>query len=305
MPRYPQTILATCVIPWDEHEQLIEEVFRREIRYLHGQGFDHLYIFGTAGEGYAVDTPHFREIVTVFREETQTAGIEAQVGVMGFSTATVIERLQIAYDAGFRTFQISLPAWRGLNDAELLTYFQDVCGTFPDCSFLHYNLLTAYRTLNAADYVRLVEQMPNLVATKNTGIDAGGLIDLIQQTPELQHFLGEMNFAHGALLGECSLLPSISHAQPDKMKALFAAGQQRDVARLFELQHELRLFTRTVLGPLLAQRRIDGAYDKLLLRLSGFEEMPLRLLSPYQGFSEAEYDACRQRFETFLNKENI
>lgn len=304
MPRYPQTILATCVIPWNAQEQLMEEVFRREVRYLHKQGFDHLYIFGTAGEGYAVDTPRFREVVTVFREETQAADIETQVGIMGMSTATVIERLRIAYDIGFRTFQISLPAWRGLNDTELLTYFQDVCGTFPDCSFLHYNLLTAYRTLNTADYVRLADAVPNLVATKNTGFDAGGLIDLIPQTPALQHFLGEMNFAHGSLVGECSLLPSISLAQPEKLKALFAAGQQRDTARLFSLQHELRLFTRTVLGPLLAQRRIDGAYDKLLLRLSGFEGMPLRLLSPYQGFSEAEYDACQQRFDQFRTKEN-
>jgi hypothetical protein len=49
-----------------------------------------------------------------------------------------------------------------------------------------------------------------------------------------------------------------------------------------------------VLGPLLAEERIDGAYDKMLARLGGFEEMPLRLLSPYQGFTEEQYQACKR-----------
>lgn len=298
--RYPRTILATCVVPWDEQEKLLEAVFRDEIRYLQGLGLDHLYIFGTAGEGYAVDTPRFREVVAVFADETQGKPIQTQVGVIGLSTANVIERIRIAYEAGFRTFQISLPAWRGLNDVELRRYFDDVCGAFPDCNFLHYNLGSAYRTLTADDYRVLVDRVPNLVATKNTFVDAGNLIDLIQNVPELQHFLGESNYPHGCMTGTCSLLPSISLALPGMTRALYDAGQAGDVQRLFELQHQIRLFTRQVLGPLLRQRRIDGAYDKLLLRLSGFEAMPLRLLSPYQGFDEDDYQACKQRLDAYL-----
>jgi len=51
-----------------------------------------------------------------------------------------------------------------------------------------------------------------------------------------------------------------------------------------------------VFGPGLAQERIDGAYDKMIVRMAGLERMPLRLLSPYQGFSEAEYQECRRVF---------
>jgi len=32
--RYPACILATCCVPWNEHGNLAEEVFRREIRNL-------------------------------------------------------------------------------------------------------------------------------------------------------------------------------------------------------------------------------------------------------------------------------
>ena len=41
---------------------------------------------------------------------------------------------------------------------------------------------------------------------------------------------------------------------------------------------------------------MDGAYDKILKRLGGLEEMPLRLLSPYQGFTEEDYATTRRRF---------
>jgi hypothetical protein len=33
------------------------------------------------------------------------------------------------------------------------------------------------------------------------------------------------------------------------------------------------------------------------MRLGGFEEMPLRLLSPYQGFDEAQYQSCKRIFQ--------
>ena len=70
MARYPQAILVSCEIPWDEDERLLEEVFRREVRTVL-QDFNHLYVFGTAGEGYAVDTMRFQRIVQVFHEETR------------------------------------------------------------------------------------------------------------------------------------------------------------------------------------------------------------------------------------------
>ena len=169
MPRYPQAILVSCEAPWDEKEQLCEEIFRREVRMVLEQ-FNHLYIFGTAGEGYAVDTARFQQIVRVFHEETRGADVHPMVGVIALSTANVIERVAFAYETGFRVFQIALPAWGALNDREVMTFFQDVCGAFPAAQFLHYNLPRAKRLLTGADYRRLIDAVPNLVATKNTGL---------------------------------------------------------------------------------------------------------------------------------------
>ncbi len=150
--------------------------------------------------------------------------------------------------------------------------------------------------LTGSDYARILEQVPNLVATKNTGGGLAKATDLLSQAPELQHFLGEEGYGHGALIGECSLLSSMGPMTPHKAWELFRAGIDRDVGRIVALQHGFHQLVTTVLGPLLIDRRIDGAYDKIIVRLGGLEEMPLRLLSPYQGFSEEEYQRCRDRF---------
>jgi dihydrodipicolinate synthase/N-acetylneuraminate lyase len=297
MPRYPQTVLVSCEIPWDEREQLIEEVFRREVRMVLEMGFNHLYIFGTAGEGYAVDTARFRQIVQIFAEETRHDDVYPQVGVIGLSTANIVERIAVAHDAGFRTFQISLPSWGVLNDVELLTFFKDVCGAFADSRFLHYNLPRAKRLLSGADYRRVADAVPNLAATKNTGGGAQRAADLMRHAPDLQHFFGEDNFTHGCMFGECSLLASLGPLAPRKTWQYFAAGRDGRLDELLTLHHGFLSLLGDVFGPLLALERIDGAYDKLIMRLGGLEQMPLRMLSPYQGLGEEEYQAAKRVFE--------
>ncbi|MCW5849119.1 MAG: dihydrodipicolinate synthase family protein [Anaerolineae bacterium] len=297
MPRYPQAILISCEAPWDERGNLLEDVFRQQVRHDLDLGFNHVYIFGTAGEGYAVDTPRFQQLTRLFREETAHPDVYPMVGVIGLSTPTIVERIAFAYDVGFRVFQISLPSWGALNDTEVLTFFRDVCGAFPDAQFLHYNLPRTKRVLTGKDYRRVIDEVPNLVATKNTGGGLDRAYDLMTHAPELQHFFGETNFPHGCMFGECSLLSSFGPMIPHKTRALFKAGLARDVETMFRLQHDIYVMTAEVLGPVLTEARIDGAYDKMIVRLAGLEAMPIRLLSPYQGFSEEQYQAVKQVFQ--------
>jgi dihydrodipicolinate synthase/N-acetylneuraminate lyase len=289
--RYHQAILLSCEIPWDEKEELIENVFREEIREAIAKGFANIYVFGTAGEGYAVDTRRFQQIVEIFREETTGPGLFPQVGVIGLSTANVVERLTFAYDQGFRTFQISLPSWGALNDHEVLRFFRDVCGAFPDAKFLHYNLPRTKRVLTALDYRRIVDVVPNLVATKNTGTNVSTTADLIRITPELQHFFGESMFPIGCLHGECSLLSSFGAMIPSKTKEFFELGKTGQIEKLFLMHKDYLSMVGEILQPMFGEERIDGAYDKMLVRLGGLN-MPLRLLSPYESLSEEIFEEC-------------
>lgn len=273
----------------------MESAFRRQIRTLRDAGLRDLYVFGSAGEGYAVDSARFREVAAVFLDEARGETVQTQIGVIALSTANSIERITIAYDLGCRFFQISLPSWHELNDRELLTFFIDVCGSFPDAKFLHYDLDRVRRRLSAADYRRIVDRVPNLVAAKITGQNVEAAKAVISQVPEIQPFFTELLFAKVCSSGRCSLLAASASLCPRRAIQYFQMGMDRrwdDLERLANEYSRLRLAVFESLG----RGRIDGIYDKVLARLGG-HDIPLRLLSPYEGISEQTFEACRTAFQ--------
>ncbi len=291
--RYPQAVLVSCEVPWDARERLDEPRFRREVKDALANGFRHVYVFGTAGEGYAVDGARFREIVELFREETRAPGVHAQVGVIGLSTARVLESIAVAHDLGFRIFQISLPSWGALNDTEVSTFFRDVCGSFPDSKFLHYNLPRAKRELTAGDYRRVADSVENLAATKNTGRSIYEVRRLMRVVPEIQHFFGEAQFPIGCLYGECSILSSFGPLFPKQTLEMLEYGRTRQFDKLLPLWARYLDVIDDFLEPTRAKSLIDGAYDKMIVRM-GDGDFPLRLLSPYEAFTEETFEACRK-----------
>lgn len=291
MARYPSTVMVSVVCPWDDDEQLDEAVFRREIQHAVKAGFRRIYVFGTAGEGYAVDSARFRWVIEVFGDEL--AGTEAtpMVGVIGLSTANVLERLAVAHELGFRDFQVSLPAWSVLSDEEVVTFLTTVCGAFPDSRFMHYNTARVGRIVDGPLYRRLVDEIPNLVATKTMTSDVGVVASVVRGAPELMHFLTEQTIATGALHGEVALLGTFGALAPKKSWAVVDAANAGRHSEAAEIGAWFARLNDVVLSPFMADRRVDGAYDKLIERLSpGLEDFPLRMLSPYRTISVDEAD---------------
>ena len=286
MKRYPQCILATCCIPWDDNQQFAENIFRHSVQGMVSRGTKHLYVFGTAGEGYAVTDQQFDQIVSVFAEEMLQAKASPMVGVISLSTGTIIERIERSRDMGVLDFQISLPSWGALSESELFEFFRQVCGRFPDCRFVHYNLPRTKRMVTGKEYGRLAAEHPNLVGTKNCGDSLSHIYSLMHDAPQLQHFLSESGYVYGSLFGECSILASFIMNWP-RLRELLDAGKRRDIATLTAIQHEVTTVLRT-LFEVVPDNRIDGAYDILFEKMYN-PSVPLRLLSPYTGSTDDEF----------------
>ncbi len=297
MARYPSCIMAGCVVPWSDWNEFLEDLFRHQVRTLLTEGTQHLYIFGIAGEGYAVTNQQFLQIATVFHDEMRRGNAEPMVGVINQSLFTMIERIEMARDLGVRRFQISLPNWGALAESEMLDFFRETCGRFQDCQFLHYNLLRTKRLVTAPEYSRLAEEYPNLVATKNSTDSIERIHALLTQAPQLQHFLTESGFIYGSLLGECGLLVSLASTNWKAGRAFFEAGQRQDAAALIANQRELNAMLYLLIGEGGPGEHIDGTFDKMIWRLHD-KRFPLRLLPPYQGVDESAFN----RFATKLRE---
>ena len=294
--RYPADIMATAVLPWTADWRLDERLFRRELALLAAR-YRQIYIFGTAGEGYAVDDRQFLQAVRIYIEEMHAGGVEPMVGVISLSLPTIVARIEAARELGVRHFQISLPSWGALGEGEVFTFFEQILGRFTDCRFLHYNLLHAGRLVTLGEYGRLAAAHPNLVATKNSTDAMARIAGLLTEAPQLRHFLTETGYTYGSQLGSCGLLISIASVNATTARDFFVAGQARDTATSFRLGGELRRLTDALLEAAGPGELIDGAYDKILWKLHD-PDFPLRLLPPYRAADVGAAD----RFAAFLRE---
>ena len=285
----PPPILATAVIPWTPRFAFDEDAFRRQVETIATGLTRHIYIFGTAGEGYAVTEPQFDEIAAAFWRVSQEKNVSPMLGVVSLSLPTIVARIERGQALGFREFQLSLPSWGALNDAELDQFFAETCGRFPDCRFHHYNLLRTKRLLTSVEYRRLAAAHPNFVAVKCSTDDPAILSDLLTVSPRLKFYFTEFGYALARrTTRDIGLLISLASANYPRAHA-FVGGDDtaRDVAVT-----ELRAMGASLREISAGRFHIDGAFDKMLYRLTE-PSFPLRLLPPYATATEADFDRFR------------
>lgn len=295
--RFPRGIMASCVIPWDEQYQFIEDMFREEV---HGvmDGADLGYIFGTAGEGYAVSEEQFNSIVRAFTEEMRRVGADPMVGVISPSLPTVLSRIERSKDMGVRQFQISLPSWGTCTRAEAADFFDMVCGAHRDCLFLHYNIMRAGRLIEPEEYAEIAERNTNLIATKNSSRSVTFVKQLFSHAGVLRHFITDPGYAYASFVGDCGLLIATASCNWTSARAYYNAGVERAYETALEMQGELIELVESLKHLYGPGDRIDGAYDKLYVKLHQ-PEFPLRLLPPYHGAD----DELFERFAKMLRTE--
>lgn len=287
-PRYRRCILATCCVPWNERFEFEEDIFQRSVRLQIASGMRDLYIFGTAGEGYAVTEMQFDAITRVFLDETNQDGVQSMIGLISLSLPTIIERIARARDMGARRFQLSLPSWGALGDAEVDTFFRETCKRFRDCEFLHYNLMRTGRILTGVEYGRLANEHPNLVATKNSTADEARLRSLFADAPQLRHFITEGGFTKAAFMGECGFLISFLSTNFARAQGFYRAGCERDESKLSSISAEFGGLINAFKEAVGDTAHIDGAFDKMFCRIHD-PAFPLRLLPPYEGVSDERF----------------
>ena len=295
--RYPPVLLATCSIPWTADYTFDATLFTRTVKQLATEMTPHLYLFGTAGEGYAVTDSQYQEITETF-QAALPANAVPMIGIISLSLGTIVERIQSARTLGFRDFQISFPSWGALTDVEVDRFFAATCGAFPDCRFLHYNLPRTKRVLNGDDYARLAARHSNLVAIKMGGLDTSPLADILDKAPALQCFFVEFGYAAMRDRYECGYIAALGGGKPTWAREFHAARGDRLAAMLAEATTARDVLVKHVQA---SGAHMDGAYDKMNLKML-VPDFPLRLLPPYSSPDEAAFAKLMAEFPpTWVN----
>ncbi len=298
MKRYPAVIMATALIPWDIDYNFMENLFIKQIEHLCSHNIRNIYLFGTAGEGYAVNNSQFEEITSIFAKLSGVLGFNPMVGLIDLSVSRMNEKLEIAHSLGIREFQFSLPSWGQLNDIEVDNFFDTLLGDHPDCTFLNYNLGRTKRFLEPSELFRQARRHKNLAAVKYTRGLPEDFSEIASSETEIQFFVTEQNFMELSRLTECGLLMSVGNTDLDRANEFVSLCH---AGRHSEAQKHLDLFlqVRDKLKEAVNFHAIDSAYDKLYTKLA-VEEFPLRLLPPYEYASDEAFGSFRSAVLSIL-----
>ena len=292
--RFPQALLCAACIPWTEDFQLDAALFRKGVRLLCEQGAGSIYLFGTAGEGYAVSREQYLQIVTEFMDEMKAfPNVIPMVGVIDLSMTETITRIRMAGELGVRYFQVSFPSWGAVSDEEALNYFKTVCGTFPDYKFMHYNnALRSRKRLAPGDYKRIVEEIPNLVAVKFIAPSFDEIQVFARLDLPLRVFFLEYAYGYGSMVyNQFGYLASVTNCSYPMMRAYYQAGIRQDWETILRIHNDFPVLYESLFSNCPGSK-IDSAYDKLFVQFS-IPEFPARILPPYECFAQEQVEAFK------------
>ncbi len=224
-------------------------------------------------------------------------------GIISTSMMEMVDRIKIGRDLGCRDFQIALPCWGALNDDEVVSFFQTICGQFPDCRFIHYNNGPRSKKLCTIDlYVKLASLIPNLVAVKYSTSNMYEINDIVTADCPLAFYMVDGGYTYGIMKGSCGLLNSFASIDMKLAWRYFRSGQNKDYETLLKLDSYF-IELNACFG-IVDREVIDSAFDKTIERVAdaGFNNA---LYPPYKGLNEEEFAAIDQGMKAVLKKYKI
>lgn len=288
-----QGVWAAIPVPWSEDDEVDGVLVRELMRRYRDGGVDGVYTTGTDGEMHVLEMDDFRALVDAFAAGAEETGLPVQVGCTWSHTGGVIERARYARELGIARIQAALPSWVPLSDAEMLRFFAAIQEALPDVDIIHYNIARSGRFLTGSDYRAILRVAPNLRGSKHTGGDVASLIEIVEATPELAHFVVDTQVVPGALFGAKGFYSFIANLSPAFTARLWRhcqGGDWEEAARLRMTADRFFRAWRSASPEITA----SPALAKIATRAGIFSDMPLRVRAPYMAGEQTHVDRLRR-----------
>ena len=286
-------VWAALPIPWTARDTVDAGLVGELVHRYAAAGVDGVYTTGTDGELHVLELEDFRRLVDAFAAGVQAARLPAQVGCTWLHAAGVRERAAYAEQRGIGCVQVALPFWVPLNDDETRRFFAGLSAACPEVGIVHYNIARSGRFLTGEDYRAILPVAPNLLGSKHTGGDVGSLIEIVEATPELHHFVVDQQIVPGALFGARGFYSFLVNLNPRFTVELWRDCERGDWAEAARKRLLVEQFQRAWLrrvGPVTA----SPALAKLATRAGIAPEFPLRVREPYLAGTEEQVLALRE-----------
>ena len=277
--------------PWNDKDQLDEQVLRQDVAYLCEAGVHGLYTAASSGEFFAMDDEEFFRLVQAVLDEAGKANVKVQVCCAATDTRGFLRRAEYAVQSGAAAIQVILPYYIQLDLEESFTFMEQVeraCGNVP---LVHYNTAYAKRTFEAEDYRVLKQRVPTLIGTKLPRDEPLWFANVCQSVPDVSHFCGEyafaVNFAGGAR-GIYSWLGVTNPRLALEWYHACARGDWNEAIRVQQLVNQFKLNVKTRW-----KGQSDAAVNKADAMINTNIRCGLRVRPPYHSCTQDDVNRAR------------
>jgi dihydrodipicolinate synthase/N-acetylneuraminate lyase len=283
--------------PWQSDGAVDAGIVRELVQRYASAGLHGAYTTGTDGEVHVMEMEELRQLVEPFASTAAEAGLPVQVGCGWSHTNGVIERGRIAREYGIGIIQVTLPSWIPLNDAEIDRFYGAIGDALPELLLIHYNIMRSGRMMNGFDFARAHALAPGLAGSKHTGGNIALLMDIVDATPGMAHFMVDADIVTGALFGSPGYYSFIANTSPAFALAMMDACARGDWESAAEHAKLCRRFFRRWL-PMCPDINSSSALAKVATAAGILPEMPLAIKQPYTSGTQRHVDELRALLQT-------
>lgn len=300
-----QGLWAAVPTPWDQSGRLDEGILIENCARLAAGGVDGVYTTDADGEFYAIELDEFAQLAHAFARAMESTGVDAAIGISWFNTKGVIDRMQLALDAGISNVHVSLPLFIPLAETDVNRFFDDLANAVPEGRWIHYAHSRSQPVFTGNDYARLAAQFSeNLIGTKiAAAFDVASLTEITSNAAMLAHQVGDPTLAIGTMLGakgSCSYWVTVLPAWSRRYMDACRDGRWSDA-----ITYHKRLWQWELahVAPLVKLGHRHAIVGKALRLLSGFLVEGAATRAPYYPIAAELQPRLKSAFDAYWAEE--
>lgn len=207
-------IVPPMTTPFRNNEEIDEEAFAADVRYLINAGVHGLAVGGSTGEGHTLSTEEIRRLSAIAVEQAE-GNVPVITGIIADSTQQVVEKAEAVSDLGVTALQVTPVHYLFKPDNDsMLRYFATIAES-SQLPVLIYNVIP-WCYCSPELLVRIIQQVDGVIGVKQSASDMKALADLLLMLDDegvvmsaVDHLLYPSFIigAHGAIAAILSAVP--------------------------------------------------------------------------------------------------
>ena len=275
-------IYSALLIPFDEKGEVKEEGLRQVIEHnLNVCGVDGLYVNGSSGENFLLNTAQKKQIFKFVKEVVgDRAKLIAQIGSLDLNEA--VELAKYATELGYDSLSAVTPFYYPLSFKEIKDYYETIINATDNSMILYYIPFLTGVKISLDQFAELLDN-EKVIGVKYTAADFYQLERFRRRFPDKLIWSGfDEMLVQAAISGVDGAIGSTYNVNGKTSKKIFELAKEGKVEEAYELQHKandviekvLELGLYQTLKEILKVKGIDAGYCKKPMKVFDPEKLP-------------------------------